>query len=78
MLGKDQQTTLNMLRWHWEKAYAINCDGETWSAIPAAAPEAVLTANSGMGLRTLMQNDHAARAMRAGATAARWAGGCSA
>ena len=74
MLDKDQQTTLNMLRWHWEKAYAINCDGETWSAIPAAAPEAVLTAATGMGLRTAMQNDYAARAMRANATAVLWAG----
>jgi hypothetical protein len=31
----------------------------------------MLTAKAGMELRTLMQHDYAARAMRAGATAAR-------
>lgn len=74
MLGKEDQTSLNVLRWHWEKLYAVNCDRSIWSAIPAAAPEAVLTANSPVELRTLMQNHNAARAMRTGATAARWAG----
>jgi len=77
MLDKDEQATLNSLRWHWDKAYAVNCDGTTWTAIPAAAPETVLTAATGMELRTAMQNDYAARAMRTSATAARWAGGCS-
>ncbi len=77
MLDREDQTTLNRLRWHWEMAYTINCDGETWSAIPAAGPDTVLTAATGMELRTLMQNDYAARAMRSGATALRWAGGCS-
>jgi hypothetical protein len=77
MLSKDDQTTLNSLRWHWEQAYAVNCDGETWTAIPAAAPETVLTAATGKELRTVMQHDYAARAMRSGATATRWAGGCS-
>jgi hypothetical protein len=71
MLDNEQQTTLNSLRWHWEQFYAVNCDGTTWTAIPAAAPETVLTANSGTELRTAMQNDYAARAS---ATAARWAG----
>jgi hypothetical protein len=47
MLDTDAQTTLNSLRWHWDKAYAINCDGTTWTAIPAAAPETVLTAATG-------------------------------
>jgi len=70
----EQQTTLNSLRWHWDKFYAVNCDGETWTAIPAVAPDVVLTASSAMELRTAMQNDYAARAMRANATAARWAG----
>lgn len=74
MLSQEDQTSLNMLRWHWEKFYAVNYDGGTWTAIPAAAPEAVLTADSAMDLRTLMQNDYAARAIRAGATAIRWAG----
>jgi len=77
MLCKDDQTTLNSLRWHWEQAYAVNCDGTVWTAIPAAAPETVLTAATGMELRTAMQHDYAARAMRSGITAARWAGGCS-
>jgi hypothetical protein len=74
MLDKADQSTLNSLRWHWDTAYAINCDGTIRTAIPAAEPEAVLTAGSAMELRTAMQNDYAARAMRANATAARWAG----
>ena len=74
MLDREQQTALNALRWHWEKAYAVNCDGNTWTAIPAVQPEAVLTAGSAMELRTAMQHDYAASAMRANATAARWAG----
>jgi hypothetical protein len=61
MLDSEQQTTLNSLRWHWEKAYAVNCDGQAWTAIPVAQPEAVLTASSGTELRTAMQNDYAAR-----------------
>jgi len=52
MLDTDAQTTLNSLRWHWEKAYAVNCDGESWTAIPAMAPDVVLTASSAMELRT--------------------------
>ena len=74
MLDSETQTTLNALRWHWDSAYAINCDGKTWTAISVAEPEAVLTASSAMELRTAMQHDYAARAMRAKATAARWAG----
>lgn len=74
MLDRETQTALNMLRWHWEESYAINCDGKIWTAIPAAAPEAVLTAGTAIELRRAMQHDYAARAMRAEATAARWAG----
>jgi hypothetical protein len=73
MLDTDAQTTLNSLRWHWEKASAVNCDGESWMAIPAMAPDVVLTASSAMELRTAMHNDYAARAMRSNATAVRWA-----
>ncbi len=75
MLGWKDQAALDALRWHWDKFYAVNCDDDgSWTAIPAAAPEAVLTAGSATELRTLMQHDYAARAIRAGATAARWAG----
>ncbi len=74
MLDAETQTALNMLRWHWEESYAINSDGKIWTAIPAAAPEVVLTEGTAMELRTAMQHDYAARAMRAGTTAARWAG----
>jgi hypothetical protein len=37
MLDKADQSTLNSLRWHWDTAYAINCDGRIWTAIPVAA-----------------------------------------
>lgn len=74
MLDGETQTALNALRWHWEQAYAINCDGHGWTAIPVAEPAAVLTAGSATELRTAMQHDYAARAMRSRATAARWAG----
>ena len=52
----------------------MNCDGHRWTAIPAVAHDAVLTAGSAMELRRAMQHDYAARAMRARATAVRWAG----
>src|SRR5712691_71771 len=42
MLNTDAQTTLSILRWQWDKAYAINGDGKIWTAIPAVAPEVVL------------------------------------
>jgi hypothetical protein len=74
MLDKADQPTLNSLRWHWDRAYAVNCDGKIWTAIPVAEPEAVLTASSPTELRTAMQHDYATRAMSAKATAARWAG----
>ncbi len=74
MPGSEDQAALTRLRWHWDGAYAVNCDGGSWTAIPAAAPEAVLTAGTAMELRTLMQDDYAARAIATGATAARWAG----
>jgi len=71
MLDSEAQ---NALRWNWEDAYAVNCDGETWTAIPAAQPDAVLTAGTAAELRTAMQHDYATRAMRANATRTRWAG----
>ena len=72
-VGEDQ-AALARLRWHWDKVYAVSYDDGSWTAVPAAAPEAVLTAGTAMELRTLMQHDYAARAIAAGATAARWAG----
>jgi hypothetical protein len=74
MLDREDQTRLTHLRWHWDRAYVINCEGKIWTAIPAADPDLVLAANSAMELRTAMQHDYAARAMRTKATAARWAG----
>jgi hypothetical protein len=74
MLSREDQAALDSLRWHWDKAYAINCEGKSWTAIPAAEPDAVITASAAAELRTAMQNDYAARAMRANATAVRWAG----
>lgn len=74
MLSREDQAALDSLRWHWDTAYAINCEGKSWTAIPAAEPEAVITASAAAELRTAMQNDYAARAMRANATAVRWAG----
>ena len=73
-LDNEDQAVLDALRWHWDKTYAINCDGKSWTAIPAAEPDAVITASFAAELRTAMQNDYAARAMRANATAVRWAG----
>ncbi len=74
MLSREDQAALDSLRWHWDTAHAINCEGKSWTAIPAAEPEAVITASAAAELRTAMQNDYAARAMRANATAVRWAG----
>jgi hypothetical protein len=44
----ETQAALNALRWHWEKAYAVNCADGIWTAIPAASPETVLTAKSAL------------------------------
>lgn len=67
----EQQAALTSLRWHWDKAYAVNCDGETWTAIPVSQPDAVLTAGSAAELRTAMQHDYAIRAVRTRAEARR-------
>jgi hypothetical protein len=61
-LDKEQKTALVRLRWHWDESYAVNCDGDTWTAIPVAEPLAVLTASTAAELRTAMQNDYAERA----------------
>ncbi len=35
-LTPEQQTSLNDLRWHWDEAYKIECDGRFWSAVSLA------------------------------------------
>jgi hypothetical protein len=33
-ISREDQTALNDLCWHWDTAYTINFDGDTWSASP--------------------------------------------
>jgi hypothetical protein len=74
MLDQETQQALFDLRCHWQDAYYITCLDGAWNASPFIDRDTVLTADSPIELRAKMQNDYASRAMKSGATAARWAG----
>jgi hypothetical protein len=76
-ISKEDQTTLNWLRWNWEDDYAVSFDGAVWTAIPRAAPDAPLRAPSPVRLRQQLALDYATRAIRSGATELRWREFCS-
>jgi hypothetical protein len=42
-LGEADREQLMRLRWLWDTGYAIDCDGETWTARPHADPDVTLT-----------------------------------
>jgi hypothetical protein len=73
MLSAGDRRELIWLRYHWGEEYALNCDGTIWTAIPATDPWLVLSEPTAAKLRAAMYLDAAARRMRSGATAARWA-----
>jgi hypothetical protein len=57
-ISREDQSALNDLNWHWDTAYNIAFDGETWSASPLTEPAAVLTAESAEELRELIRADY--------------------
>jgi hypothetical protein len=65
MLTREDQTTLNDLRWHWSNAYAIAVrDHYCWEARPLDRPGEVLTADDGETLRLLIRDDYASHRQR--------------
>lgn len=54
---------LTGLQFHWHNIYEIGLspDGKRWSAARTDTPNVSLAAPTGTELRTLIENDHAAR-----------------
>ena len=57
-VSREDQTALNDLQFHWDTAYAISFDGDTWSASPLSDPSVLLTAESSSDLRALIRSDY--------------------
>lgn len=57
-ISREDQTALNDLQFHWDTAYTINFDGDTWSASPLSDPTVLLTAESSSDLRALIRADY--------------------
>ena len=57
-ISREEQSTLNDLNWHWDTAYTINFDGDTWSASPLTEPNAVLIAETAAELREQIRDDY--------------------
>ena len=45
VLSREDQTSLIELSWHWEGAYTFQVTEGLWTAVPAADPAEVLTAD---------------------------------
>jgi hypothetical protein len=73
VLSREDHTALIWLRFHWGQEYAVNLHGSVWTAMPLSDPWLVLSEPTAARLRATMFLDAAARRMRSGATAARWA-----
>jgi len=59
VLDRETQTTLLQLRWHWDDAYKIDTDGDTWSASPLWDRTRVIIAESPGELKEKLQHDYA-------------------
>jgi hypothetical protein len=57
----DNLAELAELRWHWDSAYKIDCDGGVWTARWTDGTE-ILTAGTAYKLRALIRADYFARA----------------
>jgi hypothetical protein len=73
VLSRADRTALIWLRFHWGQEYAVNLCGSVWTAMPLSDPWLVLSEPTAARLQATMFLDAAARRMRSGATAARWA-----
>jgi hypothetical protein len=56
----DEEEQLADLRWHWDTAYEISLNGETWTG-RFLAGTGILTAPSADDLRRLIREDYLAR-----------------
>jgi hypothetical protein len=57
-ISREDQSALKDLQFHWDTAYNITFDGDTWSAAPLCDAATVLTAESASELRELMRRDY--------------------
>ena len=62
MLNREQQATLNDLRWHWDDAYMVDCSGGIWTAISKDHRKQVLRDASSAVLRNMMRDDYSEHA----------------
>jgi len=62
-IDPDTRLALTGLQFHWHNIYAIGLspDGKRWSAVRIDTPNVSLAAATDTELRTLIENDHAAR-----------------
>jgi hypothetical protein len=58
VLTLEEELDLTGIRWHWGSAYGIGLDRGTWTAVPHADPDTVLTAGSADELRALIRADY--------------------
>jgi hypothetical protein len=69
-ISASDATSLWELRAHWQDIYFIALNDGTWRASPCADRTKILTADTAMGLKVMMQEDYAeyrSRRERAGA-----------
>jgi hypothetical protein len=59
-VSPDEEEQLADLRWHWDTAYEISRNGETWTG-RFLAGTGILTAPSADDLRGLIREDYMAR-----------------
>jgi hypothetical protein len=61
VLSREQELDLTGMAYHWGTEYDVSMSDGVWRAIPHAEPDAILTAESADGLRSLIRVDHAKR-----------------
>lgn len=75
-MDHDRRLALTGLQFHWTGIYTIGVTpGGEWVAERVDDPGSVLTASTGVDLKTLIENDHAER--KPVTPAAAWAGNAS-
>jgi hypothetical protein len=63
-LSQEDREQLIRLRWLWEKTYAINTDGASWTAQHISSPETVISCASPQELWRAIRADNDARKAR--------------
>jgi hypothetical protein len=63
-MDAEQQAMLNEIRYHWQDAYYVSYTDGVWSASPFDDRTVLITADSGMELRTKIRYDYAERAVQ--------------